>query len=240
MPLPLDKKSTVEQIRQHFDADVERFSQLETGQQTAMDATLILDMVGQAAAANLRPQGKLLDIGCGAGNFTLRVLGRISPLDCVLADLSQPMLDRARQRVSAANAGRVQTLQSDMRQLSFAPDSFDVILAGQTLHHLRDDDDWRKMFKRLHQWLQPGGMLFVADYTAFDDPAIQKLMMARYAGHLETLGGAALRDRVFAHCEVEDSPRSVKFQLDLLRQTGFQDYDLLHRNSVFAAFYARK
>lgn len=240
MPLPLDKKSTVEQIRQHFDADVERFSQLETGQQTAMDATLILDMVAQAAAANLRPQGKLLDIGCGAGNFALRVLGRISPLDCVLADLSQPMLDRARQRVSAANAGRVQTLQSDMRQLSFAPDSFDVILAGQTLHHLRDDDDWRKMFKRLHQWLQPGGMLFVADYTAFDDPAIQKLMMARYAGHLETLGGAALRDRVFAHCEVEDSPRSVKFQLDLLRQTGFQDYDLLHRNSVFAAFYARK
>jgi tRNA (cmo5U34)-methyltransferase len=65
-------------------------------------------------------------------------------------------------------------------------------------------------------------------------------MMARYAGHLETLGGAEFRDRVFAHCEVEDSPRSIKYQFDLLRQTGFQDYDLLHRNSVFAAFYARK
>jgi tRNA (cmo5U34)-methyltransferase len=127
-----------------------------------------------------------------------------------------------------------------MRQLSFAPDSFDVILAGQTLHHLRDDADWQKMFKRLHQWLRPGGVLFVADYTAFDDPAIQKLMMSRYAGHLETLGGVEFRDRVFAHCEIEDSPRSVKYQFDLLRQTGFQDYDILHRNSVFTAFYARK
>jgi tRNA (cmo5U34)-methyltransferase len=240
MTRQLHEKSSVEQIRQRFDADVERFSKLETGQQAAMDAPLILDIVSRSAASNLRPHSKLLDLGCGAGNFTLRVLGQVSPLDCVLVDLSQPMLDRAKLRVQAATSGSVQTIQSDIRQLSFTPDSFDVILAGQVFHHLRDDADWQKMFELLHKWLRPSGVLFVADFTTFDDADIQKLMLSRYAEHLETFGGMEYREKVLAYCDVEDSPRSIKFQFDLLRQIGFRDYDILHRNSLFAAFYARK
>src|SRR5690242_16146628 len=126
MPRPLQQKSTVEQIRKRFDSDVERFSKLETGQQAAMDAPVILDVVARSAACHLRPGGALLDLGCGAGNFTLRVLSQVSPLDCVLVDLSLPMLSRAEQRVKAATAGRVQTLQSDIRLLSFEPASFDL------------------------------------------------------------------------------------------------------------------
>src|SRR5215471_9394267 len=126
MPRPLHEKSTVDQIRTRFDNDVERFSQLETGQQAAMDAPVILDIVARAAALQVQPRGKLLDIGCGAGNFTLRVLSQVTPLDCTLVDLSQPMLDRAHQRVSAATTGLVKTIQSDMRDLPFGDESFDV------------------------------------------------------------------------------------------------------------------
>ena len=205
-----------------------------------MDATVILDVVSRSAACHIRPQGMLLDLGCGAGNFTLRVLGRVSPLDCVLVDLSRPMLERAEIRVKAATSGKVQTIQSDMSLLSFAPGSFDIILAGQVLHHLRDDAQWQKMFTRLYEWLRPSGALFVADFVAFDDPAIQTLMMARYADYLESFGGPQYRDRVLASCDIEDSPRSVRYQLDLLRTIGFSDFDVLHRNALFAAYYARK
>src|SRR5262245_27464004 len=216
----LHEKSTVEEIRQRFDADVERFSKLETGQQAAMDASLILDVVSRSAARNLGPQAKLLDVGCGAGNFTLRVLSQVSPLDCVLVDLSHPMLERAEQRVKAATSGSVETIQSDMRLLSFRPASFDIILAGQVLHHSREGAQWEGMFARFHEWLRPGGTLFVADFIAYDDPGIQELMLARYAQHLENLGGLEYRDKVLAYCEVEDSPRSVKYQFDLLGKLG--------------------
>src|SRR3954452_14736670 len=154
MPRPLHEKSTVEEIRARFDAVVESFSRLDSGQLTAMDAPIILDVVARSAAAHVQPNGKILDIGCGAGNFTLRVLSQISPLDCVLVDLSQPMLDRAKQRVAAATTGRVQTIQSDMRALSFNDASFDVILAGQVLHHLRGNDDWAAMFANFQRWLR--------------------------------------------------------------------------------------
>ena len=237
---PLHEKSTVEQIRQRFDADVERFSKLETGQQAAMDAPVILDVVARSAACHVRPQGKLLDLGCGAGNFTLRVLSQVSPLDCVLVDLSHPMLERAEHRVKAATSGSVQTIQSDMRLLSFRPASFDIILAGQVLHHLREDAQWEAMFARFHEWLRPAGTLFVADFVGYDDPGIQELMLRRYAEHLENLGGAEYRDKVLSYCEVEDSPRSVKYQFDLLGKVGFNEFDVLHKNALFAAFYAKK
>ncbi len=234
-----DRKATIEQIRARFDADVERFSRLETGQQATIDAPLVLELVSQAAATHLQPAGRLLDIGCGAGNFTLSILGRVSPLDCTLVDLSAPMLDRARLRVSTV-AGAVETIQSDMRELDFDADNFDVILAGAVLHHLRDEADWREMFRRLHRWLRPGGLLFVADLAMFDDPALHALMWQRYGKYLESLGGAEYREKVFAYIDAEDSPRSLRFQLDLIRELGFRDYDVLHRNSVFASFFARK
>ena len=240
MPRPLHEKSSIEQIRQRFDADVERFSNLETGQQAAMDAALILDVVSRCAASHVAPGGTMLDLGCGAGNFTLRVLGRVSPLDCVLVDLSEPRLERAETRVKTATSGSVRTIQSDMSLLSFAPGSFDIILAGQVLHHLRDDAQWTKMFQHFFEWLRPSGALFVADFVAFDDPGIQAFMMSRYAEYLESLGGVEYRERVLAYCEVEDSPRSVRYQLDLVRKAGFAEFDVLHRNALFAAYYAKR
>lgn len=240
MPRTLDEKSTVEEIRKRFDADVQRFSNLESGQQAAMDASVILEVVARSATSHLHPHGALLDLGCGAGNFTLRVLNQVSPLDCVLVDLSRPMLERAEQRVKAANTGKVQIVQSDIRELSLGEESFDVILAGQVFHHLREDAEWETMFSRLYQWLKPDGGLFVADFIAYDDPAIQNLMLGRYADYLVSVGGTEYRDKVLAYCDAEDSPRSVKYQFDLLEKAGFDEFDVLHKNALFTAFYARK
>src|SRR5690606_27340872 len=92
-------QSTPEEIRERFDNDVERFSNLETGQSAAIDAPLALDLVTQAVlAVNSTPQ-RVLDLGCGAGNFTLRLLDACESVEEVtLVDLSGPMLDRATQR----------------------------------------------------------------------------------------------------------------------------------------------
>lgn len=232
-------KSTLDEIRARFDEDVERFSSLETGQQAAVDSPLMLELVAQACATHLKPGDRVLDLGCGAGNFTLRVLQEAGPLDCHLADLSQPMLTRAQARVTAAGTTAT-TYQSDLRDLAFAPGSFDAILAGAVLHHLRDDADWHDVFTKLHGWLRPGGRLYVADLTCFDTPEIQALMWARYGRHLEALGGTEYRGKVFAYVEKEDSPRSLTYQLDLVRSVGFSSHDVLHRNGVFACYFAVK
>ena len=240
MATPLANKSTLEEIRTRFDHEVERFSNLETGQQATIDAPLVLDLVAQTCARHLRPQSTVVNLGCGAGNFTLRVLQEVGKLHCHLVDLSQPMLDRAEQRLRAGRASSVQTYQSDLRALSFPEGSIDCILASAVLHHLRDDEDWRSAFRRFHSWLKPGGRLYVSDLAYFDAPDAQELMWDRYGRYLESIGGAAYRTKVFAYVNKEDSPKSLPYQLDLLKVCGFTQYDVLHRNSVFACYFAVK
>jgi len=240
MNTPLAKKSTLEEIRARFDHDVERFSNLETGQKAVIDAPLILELVAKTCARHLQPGSAVLDLGCGAGNFTLSVLQEVGQLSCHLVDLSQPMLTRAEQRVRAGGAGSVKAYQSDLRALVFPDNSFDCILAGAVLHHLRDEFDWKSAFARFHAWLKPGGRIYVSDLAYFDVPDVQEVMWDRYGSYLASYGGDDTRTKVFAYIDQEDSPRSLPFQLDLLKATGFSGYDVLHRNSVFVCYLGVK
>ena len=49
MNRPLDQKSSLEEIEQRFDNEVERFSNLETGQSAIIDAPLAMELIAQAA-----------------------------------------------------------------------------------------------------------------------------------------------------------------------------------------------
>lgn len=233
-------KSTVAEIRERFDNDVERFSNLETGQQAAMDSVLCLDLITQSAAASNPGATALLDIGCGAGNWSIKLLGKIPRMSVTLLDLSRPMLDRAQQRVSAAGAGAVKTLQGDVREMDFAEESFDLIVAGAVLHHLRGDDEWQAVFAMIHGWLKPGGSLWVFDMVTSESPAVEEAMQQQYRDHLRSIGGEAMVEKVLAYIDKEDSPRPLAWQLDLLRAAGFARIDVLHKNGPFAAYGATK
>ena len=229
-------KSSVDEIRARFDKDVERFANLAIGQSATMDAPLALELVAQAAASVTPAATDLLDIGCGAGNYTLKLLEYLPGLRVTLVDLSQPMLERARQRVGAATTGRLQAWQEDIRDLELEVGSFDIVTAAAVLHHLRAAHEWRATFRKIQQALRPGGSFWISDLVTHDLPAVQSLMWQRYGEYLACDKGTAYRDQVFAYIEREDTPRSLEFQVDLLREVGFAAVEILHKNACFATF----
>jgi len=229
-------KSTVTQIRQRFDNDVERFSNLETGQTSTIDAALAMNLIGQTATATNPNATHILDIGCGAGNYTLTVLKSLPNLNVTLVDLSQPMLNRATERISKVTSGTITTLQSDMRDLTFEPETFDIIVAASTLHHLRTDNEWHAVFSQFYKALKPGGTFWIFDLIEQSTPTIQKLMWQKYGDYLTSFKDEAYRETVFTYIGEEDTPRPLMFQLDLLREVGFSKVEILHKNCCFAAF----
>ena len=234
------KKSTVDEIRRRFDADVERFSDLETGQSTMVDAALIMDLIVRAAAATTPAALHVLDIGCGAGNYTLKLLELLPDLNVTLIDLSRPMLDRALQRVAAVTGANIFTIQTDIRAARLGEARFDIILAAAVFHHLRTDAEWQAVFAKCYTALRPGGSFWIADLVEHSAPAVQALLWQRYGAYLAGLKDEAYRDHVFGYIGQEDTPRSRLYQLDLLREVGFSTVEVLHKNGCFAAFGAVK
>ena len=237
MKTPLSKKSSINEIKARFDADVERFSNLETGQTATIDAPLAMELITEAAIAATPEINRVLDIGCGAGNNTLRLAKSYGKsFACDLCDLSRPMLERARQRVLEATSGEVRLLEGDFRSLPLEDSAYDVVMAAAVLHHFRDDEDWVSAFRKIHRVLRPGGSVWITDLVTQESPEILAMMWKRYGAYLEFLGGIDYQQRVFDYIDKEDSPRPLTFQLDLLRRVGFTSVEVLHENSCFAAF----
>ena len=232
----LENKSTIKEIKERFDDDVERFSNLEIAQQTIIDSALMMDLLVNVAAATTPHAKRLLDIGCGAGNNTIKTLRRLNGLDCDLVDLSLPMLERARERISKEKSGEIRLFQGDIREIELGRDTYDIVLAASVLHHLRDESDWRFVFTKIFDAVSPNGSFWISDMVSHDIPVIHELMWEKYGKYLETLGGREYRAKVFAYIDKEDSPRSLTYQLKLMREAGFEKVEVLHKSSCFAAF----
>ncbi|KAA1242482.1 class I SAM-dependent methyltransferase [Aquimarina sp. RZ0] len=229
-------KSTVKEIKERFDNDVERFSNLDIGQVATIDAQISLELITEASR-RIKPDSQyILDVGCGAGNYSLKMLSKIANLHCTLVDLSKPMLDRARERVSAKTNNSVEIIQGDIRQIDFKRKKFDIILAGAVLHHLRDDMDWETTFKKFYGLLNTGGCLMISDLVTQETAEINEYTWKRYGDYLEGIGGKSYRKKVLDYIEKEDSPRSMTYQLELMKKIGFRKTEILHKNMCFGAF----
>jgi tRNA (cmo5U34)-methyltransferase len=230
------KKSTVAEIKERFDNDVERFSNLDTGQLSTIDAKISLELITEAAKRITPAAENLLDIGCGAGNYSLMMLSKVPDLNCTLVDLSGPMLDKAFERVSTTTKKDVEIVQADIREAELKENHYDIILAGAVLHHLRDDRDWETTFGKLYRLLKPGGCLMISDLVAQDTEVLNNYTWERYGDYLEELGGKEYRSKVLDYVAREDSPRSMNYQLDLMKKVGFKSVEILHKNMCFGAF----
>lgn len=238
--MAFEHKSTVTQIRERFDNDVARFANLETGQSATIDAPLVLDLITAVAAGTNPHATACLDVGCGAGNYTLKLLQKLPNLSPTIIDLSQPMLEKAAERIAAETTGVITAVQGDIREIELGEAQFDIIMAAAVLHHLREEVEWREVFAKFYRALKPGGSIWISDLIRHSTEAVESVMWRRYGEYLSDFKDEAYRDQVFAYIAQEDTPRPVLWQLDLLREVGFRNVEILHKNSSFAAFGAIK
>jgi SAM-dependent methyltransferase len=115
----------------------------------------------------LPPQGKLLEIGCATGRYTLELARRGYQLAAL--DLSPGNIERCRENLAAADLeGQVRLLEADARDLSrLKEEIFDAVLLMGPLYHLVEKADRMQALAQAYQHLRDGGLIFCAFICRF-------------------------------------------------------------------------
>ncbi len=100
------------------------------------------------------PDGAVLDIGCGTGEITRRLIGRVGRIDAV--DPSAAMLASARSLPSGDHANLTWILGAVEDAPLHLP--YDLVYAAAALHWM----DWAVVLPRIRGALTPAGVLAIA------------------------------------------------------------------------------
>lgn len=105
-------------------------------------------------------QGAILEVGCGAGGYTVDLARRGYTI--IAVDLSPVLVQECARRISDEGLqDRVQTLVADARDLGQVRDTdFDAVLIMGPLYHLIEEVDRKTALKEGFDRLRNGGVLF--------------------------------------------------------------------------------
>jgi tRNA (cmo5U34)-methyltransferase len=196
-------------------------------------------LVAQTARAMCTDAQSIMDLGCGGGNYAVKLCEVFSSTNYTLIDLSENMIREAERRVSAATKGTVRAVCADYRTIDFGYQKYDIITAGTTLHHLRTEQEWESVFGRVFDSLKRGGLFFVNDIVIGETPEIGALMLEGWRSVLQKNVPGEV-DFFLKKYETEDTPQTLTYQLDLMRSVGFSQISVLHKHFNFATFVGVK
>ena len=137
---------------------------------------------------------RVLDCGCGPGFFTIlmaRAGHRVTGIDG-----ARGMLEKAG-RNAAEQGVRAEILEMDCHELSFADDTFDLVISRNVTHALRDH---RRVYAQWLRVLKPGGVLLIFDanwHLPQSSPALLRESLEREKRCIEVFGSDFSGNTVF-------------------------------------------
>lgn len=113
-------------------------------------------------AAQIRAGDAVLDVGCGTGELTRvakRAAGETGSVFGI--DASPEMIDVAREKATHEKLN-IEFRLEPIEHLSFADNSFDVVLSSLMMHHLPAELK-RAGLQEIYRVLKPGGRIVIVD-----------------------------------------------------------------------------
>lgn len=98
--------------------------------------------------------GKLLEVPVGTGILTMPVYQTMPEADITCLDYSPDMMRQAREKADRLHLKNVTFRQGDVRALSYADDTFDIVLSLNGFHAFPDKE---AAYREVFRVLRPGG-----------------------------------------------------------------------------------
>jgi demethylmenaquinone methyltransferase/2-methoxy-6-polyprenyl-1,4-benzoquinol methylase len=126
-------------------------------------ASMLEELSGDLGASR-----RLLDVGCGPGQFSIMAAERLAHAEVVGVDLAPTMIELARGHAAASAArARLRFELGDAMALPFGDAEFDTVLSSGSI---KQWPDAARGMAEMHRVLAPGGRAFVLEVNR-DAPA---------------------------------------------------------------------
>lgn len=157
------------------------------------------EVMAEIVRALARPRPSLIDLACGPGSLTRRLLARLPGATSAAVDFDPVLLELGRRTLRPLRH-RITWVEADLREPGWVARlprrRFDAVLSTTALHWLTQAELTR-VYRQLHEILRPGGALLNGDTMAFDATLPSFRRLAHTINHERT---RALR----AHTAAED------------------------------------
>ena len=121
--------------------------------------------MGDVLESVLRPPRRVLDLGCGPGSLSLRLLDRFPGLSVTGVD-HDPVLLKIGSTALGARGGRIRWVDADLRAAGWdaelGPGAFDAAVSTTALHWLTPRE-LTGLYQRLAERIRPGGLFLNGD-----------------------------------------------------------------------------
>jgi len=107
---------------------------------------------------------RVLSLGCGIGDTELLLASHAGSITGI--DLSPAAIRQARADTAQAGVKNVEFLEASANAETLASRRFDVVIGIFFLHHVTDDE-LPPMARRIHAWLEPGGVFYGLDPSRY-------------------------------------------------------------------------
>jgi len=177
-----------------------------------------------------------LDLGAGTGLFTAFIISVFPNATVTLMDLSEKMLEKARERFSLNK--RVNFLIWDYSH-SILPEEYDLIVSAMSIHHLSGDEK-KSLYQRVFDALKHEGIFINADLVKGETDNIEQKYQDMWMNWIREAGLSKNELLKIIDRMQYDRPSSLKIQLQWLKEMGFKDVDCYYKYFNFAVYSGRK
>jgi ubiquinone/menaquinone biosynthesis C-methylase UbiE len=113
---------------------------------------------------HIKPDMKILDVGCGPGNLTCDFAKLVPEGSVIGLDRSEDIISQARELAESKGITNVSFTEGNIFSLDYPDNEFDIVHAHQVLQHVGDASTAVREMRRV---TKPGGIVASRDMTHF-------------------------------------------------------------------------
>jgi tRNA (cmo5U34)-methyltransferase len=180
----------------------------------------------------------VLDLGAGTGLFSWQVFAIFKEAKFVLMDVSEKMLNVAKERFSATSANVELVVQDYAKGL--VAGEYDLVISSVSIHHLSDQEK-KVLFARIYSALKPAGVFINIDQIKGSSKFFQEYYWNDWLKKIRTAGVEEEKiQESIKRRKKYDKESTLADQLNWLKEVGFLEVDCLYKYYCMALFWAKK